>query len=160
VEKEPAPQASLGKGYGAPLEHPATEDQVREYLSLVGYARTAHTVASTMIRTTRMTALPYFPASYWDDMDAELRKIDVVSIAVPVYQEYFSVDDMQAVIDFYRSSAGKKLLNTQPVLTSTISVVLRKRGEEVGKAVFAKHKDEIETAKKEYDSQHASPASK
>jgi hypothetical protein len=162
LKELPAAQTSSDKGqvYGAKPEHPATEDQIREYLSLVGLARVARTSMATMIRSNRLTAAPYYPNSYWDDMDAELQKIDIVSLYVPIYQEYLSTEEMQGVIDFYRSPAGKKLLNVQPLIVSSASVLMRQKGEEIGKAVYARHKDEIEAAKREYDSRHVAPATK
>ncbi len=135
----------------APPTHPATVAQIREYLTLSNYVANAHKAMGQMIQTSRVTAAPYFPASFWDDMAKSLDEIDLVTPAVPAYQKYFSEEDMAATIAFYKSPAGQKFLAAQPFIASAAGEVLRSAGQKVGQEVFARHKDEIETLKKKFD---------
>jgi hypothetical protein len=139
-----------------PPQHPATEAQLREYFSLLNFSRAAHASMSAIIRGERATAAPYYPASLWDDFSDEIAKVDLISLNIPIYQEYFSEEDMNAILAFYHSPAGKKLLDEQPLITSTAEVIIRGRMEEIGKAVYLRHKDEIDAAKKAYTAGHPS----
>jgi uncharacterized protein len=128
----------------APPEHPATEAQVREYLSLTHSVEIAHAAMGQMLKASRATSAPYYTASFWDDMEKAIMDIDMVGPCIPAYQKYFSEEDMAATIVFYKMPAGKRLLAAQPFITATLSDVLRKVGEQAGKQVGLKHQDEIQ----------------
>jgi uncharacterized protein len=149
----PATTASIESG--APPAHPATEDQIREYLSLLGVEKVAHEMLNSELRAMQATAAPYYPASFWTDMNDSFQKLDITAVYLSLYQKYVSREEMQASIDFYRSPAGKKMLAMQPMIIRDAQAVLRQRGGEVGAAVYARHKDEIEAAKKSYEQQHS-----
>ena len=138
----------------APPAHPATEDQIREYMQLSGALPITRQLMDKMVHAMQLTAAPYYPASMWDDMRAEFAKLDIISAYVPLYQRYFSQEDMQKVLDFYRSPAGKNLLAIQPLLIHDAQGIMRQKGQDIGLAVYNRHKDEIEAAKKLYDNQH------
>jgi uncharacterized protein len=138
----------------APPAHPATEDQIREYLALTDVSKTTHELLDGMAKAMQSTAVPYLPASYWQDVRGEFARLDIASMYVPLYQRYFSQEDMQQVIDFYRSPAGKNLMTIQPLLVRDAQSTLGQKGREIGVAVYNRHKGEIEAAKKSYDSQH------
>jgi uncharacterized protein len=133
----------------APPEHPATADQIREYLAITNAVETAHKVMQQSIKTSRITSAPYFTASFWDDMESAVMNIDIAAPCIPAFQKYFSKEDMAATITFYKTPAGQRLLAAQPFITSAIGDVLRNAGREAGKQVGLKHKDEIERLMKE-----------
>jgi hypothetical protein len=135
-------------------DHPATEAQIREYLALTDVSKTTHELLDGMAKAMQSTAVPYLPASYWQDVRGEFAKLDIASLYVPLYQRYFSQEDMQKVIDFYRSPAGKNLMTIQPLLVRDAQSTLGQKGREIGIAIYNRHKDEIDAAKKLYDAQH------
>jgi hypothetical protein len=155
TQNPPAPQAATEKA--GPPAHPATEDQIREYLSLVGAEKTAHEMMDNAVQAMQATSAPYFPADFWSDMRAEFRKLDVTAANISVYQRYLSQEDMKAAIDFYRSPAGKRLLAAQPLITQDAQAAMRAKGQEIGEAVYARHKDEIEAAKKRFEAGQPKP---
>lgn len=130
-------------------EHPATPEQIREYLVLIKYVGTAHKLMGQMLNASRATAAPYYSASFWEDMEKAIMEIDLVTPVIPAYQKYFSQEDMAATIAFYKSPAGQRLLEAQPFISSSAADVLRKAGSEAGREVGLKHKDEIETLMKQ-----------
>lgn len=70
---------------------------------------------------------------------------------MPAYQKYFSQEDMQSVIEFYRSPAGARLLAAQPLITSYAQQQLHSIGEKIGQEVYLRHKDEIDAARNKYE---------
>lgn len=139
---------------------PATEDQIREYLSLVGVSKTAHEVMDKMVDTMQATGAPYYPKAFWEDMREEFRKFDLITPYATVYQRYMSREDMQAVIDFYRSPSGKKLLAAQPLAIRDVQIMMRETAERLGQQVYARHAAEIAAAKAKYDADAAANAAK
>jgi len=152
----PAPEANP-TDVSAPKD-PATEDQIREYLSLIRTDKLAHEMMDQMAKSMQATSAPYFPASFWDDIRTEFRKFDLLSPHVTVYQHYLSRTDMQAVIDFYRSAAGQKLLTAQPLAIRDVQVMVKETAEKIGMAVYERHKAEIEAAKAKFEADAAANA--
>ena len=141
----------------APPEHPATAEQVTEYLTLVNYVQTAHRAVGQMLNAARATSAPYYTASFWDDIQSAVLEIDLITPNIPAYQKYFSQEDMAATIAFYKSPAGRRLLEAQPLIVSVSSDILRKAGETAGTKVGLKHKDEIEALMKKSQPNPVSP---
>ena len=65
---------------------------------------------------------------------------------------------MQAVIDFYRSAAGQKLLTAQPLAIRDVQVMVKETAEKIGMAVYERHKAEIEAAKAKFEADAAANA--
>jgi hypothetical protein len=97
-----------------------------------------------LLKVSRATAAPYYPAAFWEDMGTAIKDIDIITPVVPAYQKYFSEEDMAATIAFYKSPAGKRLLEADPFIASLSGDTLRKIGREAGEKVGLKHKAEIE----------------
>jgi hypothetical protein len=133
----------------APPAHPATEAQIREYLTLNHAIDTAHQLIKDELRTSRATSAPYFTPGFWDDMETALMQIDLVPYFVPAYQKYFSEEDMAATIAFYKSPAGQHLLAAQASISSAAKESLTAAGRAAGIEVGKKHADEIERLMKQ-----------
>ena len=131
--------------------HPATVEQIHEYYRLTHAVETAHKLMVQMVSGMQTTSAPYLPKAFWDDMRTSIANIDIESAFIPAYQKYFSEEDMAAVIDFYKSTAGQHLLQSAPFLESAAGDQLRDAGRKVGQEVYLRHKDEIEAAKKKYE---------
>ncbi len=136
-----------------PPEHPCTEAQVREYLDETGGAKAAHVIMMNMARTSRASAPPYFPAGFWTDMVAAFDKADMVPMFLPVYQHHISEEEMAAVLNFYKTPAGKHFLDAQPVMAGEAQQLIAQQGREIGHDVYLKYKDQIEEGKRQYDAQ-------
>jgi len=163
IAQNPSSSAQMSTGNASSVEppvHPATEDQIREYLSLNGTAKNSRTLMAQMVKAMHATSVPYLPQSFWDDLDAEFQKVDLVAVCVPIYQKYLSQEDMAEIVKFYRTPAGQRILATQTDIQRDASVVLQKAAAEIGEHVYLRHKDEIDAAKKKYDASQAAPVQK
>lgn len=138
--------------------HPATVEQIHEYYKVTHAIETAHELMSQMVSGMQSTSVPYLPKAFWDDMRSSMMNLDLEAALIPAYQRYFSEEDMASVIAFYKSPAGQRLLEAQPLIESAAGDQLRKAGQEIGHAVYLRHKDEIEAAKKTYDAAQAASA--
>jgi len=154
-----AAKASTGASDPAPPAHPATPEQIREFLTVTDYVPNAHKMMSQMLASSRASAGARLPADFWDDMDKSLQQLDLTSAIVPAYQKYFSQSDMAATLTFYKSPAGKQLLAAQPYISSTAGDVLRNAGRTVSQQVYARHKDEIDALQKSQSAPDASAPS-
>jgi hypothetical protein len=99
-----------------------------------------------------------FPDAFWTDMQAEFAKVDWVKIATPVYQRYFSEEEAEAVITFYSTPVGQKVLESSQVMTQELSSQGYTLGAEIGKRVAEKYKDQIEANMKKLQKPDAAPS--
>lgn len=51
-----------------------------------------------------------------DDVFSEISVDELVTVIVPVYQRHLSKTDIQAIIAFYKTPVGQKLLRQQPAM--------------------------------------------
>ena len=137
-----------GPGDVPPPEHPATSEQIKQYLELTKSVENAHRAFAQMVANSKSQAPAYFPADFWSDVDQKFNAIDIASELVPVYQRYFSQEDMAAALTFYKTPAGQRVLNEQPLAAVAAGDVLRRDGQRVGQETLARHKDEIDAAQK------------
>lgn len=135
--------------------HPATEAQIREYFALTHLDQSMKTLMTQMVSTYRATSAPYFPESFWEDMNRTLGSFDFLGKLVPVYQEYISEDDLGTVIAFYKTTAGRHLLEAQPLMMAETQKRFREMGQQLGLEVAMRHKDEIAAAQKKYEEEIA-----
>ena len=101
-----------------------------------------------MVDNSKRQAPAYFPADFWTDVDQSFNAIDIQAELVPVYQRYFSQEDMAAALAFYKTSAGQHVLTEQPLAAVGASDVLRRDSQRVGQETLARHKAEIDAAQK------------
>lgn len=144
----------------APLvqTHPATVEQIHQYYALTHAVEMAHKVMDQTVLAMQSTSPDYLPKDFWEDMRQSLAAVDLEAAFVPAYQKYFSQEDMQSVIDFYKSPAGRRMLAAQPLISSYAQEQLHTIGVKIGQEVYLRHKDEIEAARNKYEeSQHPQP---
>ena len=157
--QQPAPQTTDSPAVSElpPTAHPATADQIREFLTLTHTIESAHKMMSQSIKAARATSAPYYTGGFWDDMEKAVLDVDLVTPIISAYQKYYSQEDMAALITFYKSPVGQRMLAAQPQIALVLQSTLRDAGAEAGRQVGEKHKDEIERLMKQ--SQQRAPQS-
>lgn len=75
--------------------------------------------------------MPDIPEKFWENFKAEANPDNLVRRIIPIYVKHLSIEEMQALIDFYKSPAGKKLLDKLPLITSESMNAGRKWGAEL-----------------------------
>jgi hypothetical protein len=80
------------------------------------------------------------PKEVWDRLDTEFMNAsmeELMDLLIPVYYEHLDEKTLNRVITFYKSPAGKKLAEKNPLITQDAMLVGqewgRKIGEELGK---------------------------
>jgi hypothetical protein len=131
--------------------HQATEQQVRELFVVLHIDQVMKDLIERSFKAMQLAAPPYLPAAFWDDMQKTFRDYDLLNELVPEYQHYISREDLASVLAFYRTDAGKHMLEAQPLMTAETQAKFHDIGEKLGREVAARHKDEIVAAKKKYD---------
>ena len=60
--------------------------------------------------------LPNVPDKYWRDFISEMNTDDLIILMIPIYDKYFTHNDISALIRFYDSKIGRKFIKMQPYI--------------------------------------------
>jgi hypothetical protein len=63
------------------------------------------------------TLAPDAPDAFWTVFQSKLNMNSFVDLFVPVYDKYFTHDEIRGLIQFYESPVGRKLLAVTPSIT-------------------------------------------
>ncbi len=96
------------------LARPAAEElKVRELLRLTGSVNVGFQMMDKILDTFKK-AMPQVPAEVWSDFRAESDPRELEDAIVPLYLASFTGEELDAMLVFYRSPVGEKLLRKQP----------------------------------------------
>ena len=135
-------------------EHPITLDQMKVLYAAMGYQKMLDDNLEKMISTNK-TRNAYIPVAFWDDLDSSFKKIDYPTAFLDVYKKYVSTEDADKLIAFSKTEAGKHFFETLPDTSREIAMTIQKQQQQTGMQVQARHKDEIDAARKAYMAEHA-----
>src|SRR5271170_2401861 len=135
-------------------EHPLTLDQMKEIYVAMGYDKIVEQNRTAMVAQ-RKNRPSFVPQDVWDDFDATSDKIDYPADLLPVYAKYLSTEDAAKLIDFAKTEAGKTFLENIPELSGATFQAMQQQQRKVGEEVQARHKDELDAARKKYQEEHA-----
>jgi uncharacterized protein len=148
---------SLTPGAPTPPAHPITMEQTRELLDLMGYKKIEESNWSQMIAMNKQAA-PFIPDDVWTDVQTNISGIDYPTLMEPIYAKYLSQEDAAKALEFYRTPAGKRVLQSMPPMLGESVAAAQQKGRQVGRDAIEKHRPEIEAAQKKYQAEHAPPA--
>lgn len=149
--------AQLTPGRSTPA-HPLTTAQAHEIASLTGTDKVKPRLIDQVMSYTERAFPPFVPADVREDVKSSLEKLDIDSSTTATYQKYLSTEDAAQIINFYKTPAGKNLLEVTPALSGEIQQTALKQAQTTFQAVMERHKAEIETAEKTYQAQHPAPS--
>jgi hypothetical protein len=95
--------------------------EIRRLIELTGAAKVSVDVMRQMIAPIR-ASFPNVPEEFWDDFLKQVNADDLIDLVVPVYDKYYSLQDIHDLIAFYQSPVGQKTIKVLPQLSAeTIS---------------------------------------
>jgi hypothetical protein len=91
----------------------------QDIIKLLGVSNTGLQAAQMfdlMLPNLKLMA-PDAPLTFWTMVKSKLDIDGFVNLFIPIYDKYFSHDDIKELIQFYESPIGKKLLDVTPLMT-------------------------------------------
>ncbi|MFN6464830.1 MAG: DUF2059 domain-containing protein [Nostoc sp. DedVER02] len=71
---------------------------------------------------------PEVPQKFWDSFAAELKIDDMVNEFIPVYNKYFTNEEIKQIIAFYQTPVGKKTITVIPQISQESYDIGKKYG--------------------------------
>lgn len=131
------PPPPVATAPAAPAIDPAFEADIRALLLATGAGSMGIQMMDQMLVSLKPMA-PGLPDAFWEGVKAEFKADDLINMVVPIYAKHLSHDDVKALISFYESPAGKKMIQVQPQIMSESMAVGQAWGEQVAMRVVAK----------------------
>lgn len=151
-----ASQAGNGTASGASARtqaiDPAKEADIRRLLDVAGTTTLMTEVMKNMtgnLRTTLARALPpgdnraklidLFVDKFTARATVEFPKL--VDAMIPIYDQYFTDDEIKGLIDFYQTPLGKKTISVLPKIT----IEMQNKGQQLGERIGRESMQEVLT---------------
>jgi uncharacterized protein len=119
--------------------------EIDRMLNLVGMQALADQMMEQMITNFR-ASMKDVPAGYWDSFSKKFSSADFLERIVPLYDKYYSLEDLRAVNEFYSSKAGQRILKTLPQIMQESMAIGEAWGKEIGERVANDVRIELENA--------------
>ena len=115
-------QAGIGAGSSAPPPppppslipenlHPATEASLRKFFQVTHFAVRDREGILEQMEQQQKTLPPWYPSDLWSETVKAVVDIDVVEVAIPVYQRFYSEEGTQNAIKLFVTSQGQAMVN-------------------------------------------------
>lgn len=153
AKQAPAAKSAPAQAASAPAKiDPAKEADIRKLLDVTGAGNLALQTMTEMEKNMRPMLTSAFPPGEYREKLIDLfiakfhSKADaqtIVNLAVPVYDKYFTGEEIKGLIQFYGTPLGKKTLQSLPQLMGELQAQGQQWGQQLGRAsmeeVLAEH---------------------
>ena len=162
ASKAPATASSSAAAKAAPDSeaeskapaNPLSEAQAREMLELTGATKIKGQLTTGYMNYIS-TSMPFMPKDVADDLEQSFSKLDLETPMIAIYKKHISADDATAIIAFYKTPAGKDMIDAMPAILQQQQQVAVQEGRKTAQDVIQRHRPEIEAAAKKYQDEHA-----
>lgn len=111
---------------------------IKELITLSGSTNIGNKMVTQLINSFK-PAFPDVPNEVWERFAKKLNAEELVDSIIVVYDRHFSIEDLQAAVDFYRTPSGQRLLKELPLVMSEGAAI----GQEWGKKKAAELIEEL-----------------
>ena len=99
--------------------------------------------------------MPFLPQDVSTDLEQSFQKLDLETPIIAIYKQHISTEDATAIIAFYKTPAGKDMMQAMPELLQQSQQVGVQLARKTAQEVIQRHRPEIEAAAKQYQEEHA-----
>jgi hypothetical protein len=160
----PAPPATKP----APAIDPAKDAAIRKLFDVEGTKDTTRQVLAGMSDKMKPMLESSLPAGeyraqlidlFFQKFQSKLSVDQLVELAIPVYDRYFSLEDIEGLTKFYGTPLGKKVISVLPQVLLEVQGAGMKLGERVGRDSMMEVLGEHPDLKKSLEEAAAAPRS-
>ncbi len=101
---------------------------------MTGLGKLGVQVAQNML-TSFKQSFPNVPEEFWTNFMKEVNPEMLITMIIPIYDKYYTEEDIKKMIEFYQSPVGKKVISTLPQVMQESMQVGQNWGKEIGKKV-------------------------
>lgn len=152
--KAPAASSSSAPAGAQAPANPLTDAQAKQMLQMTGALEMKEQLLHSVMNYFR-TSMPFMPKDVSDDLEQSFGKLDLETPIIAIYKQHISASDADAIIAFYKTPAGKDMIQAMPEIMQQSQQVGLQLGRKTAQEVVERHRPEIEAAAKQYQQEHA-----
>ena len=100
-------------------------------LKLTGMEQLVDQMMNQMLSALQQQS-PQAPAEFWEAFRGKVRGADLIEKLLPLYDKYYSLEDLRAVNAFYSSPAGQRMIKTMPQIMQESMMIGQEWGRQIG----------------------------
>ena len=104
------------------------EQAIRKLMEMIGTADLGVQVSQQLLSQIR-PAFPQVPESLWTEVAESLDPAELTGLAIPIYDRHFTMEELQALIDFYTTPVGQKVVKKLPLVAQESNAIGQQWGE-------------------------------
>jgi len=116
------------------------QQAIRELLEVTGSAKIGVQVLNNMV-STYQKSYTKADSSFWDEFMKEVSPDGFVSITIPIYDKYFTEEEIRQIIAFYKTPIGQKIISTMPSVMREAMNAGEAWGKEIGEKILKRLKE-------------------
>ena len=121
---------------------PEKRKEIEKLLTLTGVEKLMGQMETQMI-TSLKAQMPQVPELFWTKFQQKMNTRELVEKIIPIYDRYYTTEDIKAVNTFYETPAGQKLLSTLPQVMQEAMKVGQEWGEKIGRQAAEEAQQEL-----------------
>ena len=98
------------------------EQAIRKLMEMIGAADLGVQVRQQLLGQLR-PAFPQVPESVWAEIAEPLDPAELTGLAISIYDRHFTMEELQALIDFYTTPVGQHVVKKLPLVAQESNVV-------------------------------------
>jgi uncharacterized protein len=98
-------------------EQDAKRVEIRKLIELTGAANVSADALRQIIAPLR-AGFPQVPNEFWDSFVKEVRSDELIDLVVPIYDRYYTLEEIGDLTRFYQSPVGQKTIKVLPKLSA------------------------------------------
>ena len=110
-------------------------ENIKILLELTGAGKMGVQAADNML-TSFKTSYKEVPEQFWIDFKKELNPAALVNLMIPIYDKYYTEDDIKQLTDFYQTPIGKKVIFNTPFIMQESMQAGQSWGQKIGEKVI------------------------
>lgn len=119
---------------------PEKEQKIIELLELTGSGNLGEQYAKQLLATFKKT-YDQVDEEIWNSIEKEIHGEDLIKLVVPIYNKYYTMEDLDQIIAFYQSPVGVKMVASMPQIMSESMAAGQEWGKEIAQKILEKLED-------------------
>ena len=115
--KEPAQKATAQASPQIDTERAAKRSEIRKLIELTGAANISADALQKMIEPLK-ASYPQVPEEFWNTFIHEVHSDELIDLVIPIYDKYYTRDEIRELTQFYQSPVGQKTIKVLPKLSA------------------------------------------
>ncbi|MES2460395.1 MAG: DUF2059 domain-containing protein [Armatimonadota bacterium] len=116
------------------------EQDIRQLITLTGGDKMGQQMMDQMIPEMQKI-LPQIPADFWVAFRKKTKMSELTERLLPVYDKYYSKEDVKGLIQFYRTPLGQKVISTTPGISRDSQAIGSAWGQEIAQDIIRELKE-------------------